>query len=55
VPHAAHVLSVSQRPLAVQAFAEQAPVAAWKTKPSWGLVASADHTINPDTALSGPE
>ncbi|MDQ0604903.1 pimeloyl-ACP methyl ester carboxylesterase [Streptomyces canus] len=52
-PRLAHVLAVSQRPLAAQAFAEQAPVAAWKTKPSWGLVASADRTINPDVERYG--
>jgi len=23
-------------------------LAAWKTKPAWGIVSSADHTINPD-------
>ncbi|SHH78430.1 alpha/beta fold hydrolase [Streptomyces sp. 3214.6] len=52
-PRLASVLAVSQRPLAAQAFAAQAPVAAWKTKPSWGLVASADHTINPDVERYG--
>ncbi|MET7354672.1 alpha/beta fold hydrolase [Streptomyces mirabilis] len=52
-PRLASVLAVSQRPLAAAAFAEKAPVAAWKTKPSWGLVASADHTINPDVERYG--
>ncbi|MFD7014122.1 alpha/beta fold hydrolase [Streptomyces sp. NPDC059928] len=52
-PRLASVLAVSQRPLAAQAFAEKAPVAAWKTKPSWGLVASADRTINPDVERFG--
>ncbi|MFE0380614.1 alpha/beta hydrolase, partial [Streptomyces inhibens] len=52
-PRLAAVLAVSQRPLAAQAFAEKAPKAAWKTKPSWGLVASADHTINPDVERHG--
>jgi pimeloyl-ACP methyl ester carboxylesterase len=49
----AEVLAVSQRPLAAQAFADAAPAAAWKTKPSWGLVASSDHTINPDVERYG--
>ncbi|MFI6340192.1 alpha/beta fold hydrolase [Streptomyces sp. NPDC050535] len=49
----AEVLAVSQRPLAAQAFADAAPAAAWKTKPSWGLVSSADHTINPDVERFG--
>ncbi|MFF4717405.1 alpha/beta fold hydrolase [Streptomyces eurythermus] len=52
-PRLAEVLAVSQRPLAAQAFADAAPAAAWKTKPSWGLVATADHTINPDVERYG--
>jgi pimeloyl-ACP methyl ester carboxylesterase len=52
-PRLASVLAVSQRPLAAQAFAEPAPAAAWKTKPSWGLVASSDRTINPDVERYG--
>ncbi|MEU2441781.1 alpha/beta fold hydrolase [Streptomyces rubradiris] len=52
-PRLAEVLAVSQRPLAAQAFADPAPAAAWETKPSWGLVASADHTINPDVVRYG--
>ncbi len=47
------VLAVSQRPLAAVAFSEAAPVAAWKTKPAWGIVSSADHTINPDVERFG--
>lgn len=47
------VLAVSQRPLAGLAFEEPAPVAAWQTKPSWGLVAAADQTINPDVERFG--
>ena len=49
----AEVLAVSQRPLAALAFSENAPVAAWKTKPGWGIVSSADHTINPDVERFG--
>ncbi|MEW2288072.1 alpha/beta hydrolase [Streptomyces sp. NPDC047841] len=52
-PRLASALAVSQRPLAARAFTEAAPAAAWKTKPSWGLVASADHTINPDVERYG--
>nr|WP_296769216.1 alpha/beta hydrolase [Rhodococcus sp. (in: high G+C Gram-positive bacteria)] len=51
----AEVLAVSQRPLAALAFSETAPVAAWKTKPGWGIVSSADHTINPDVERFGYE
>jgi Zinc-binding dehydrogenase len=49
----AGVLAVSQRPLAGVAFGEPASAAAWKTKPSWGSIASADHTINPDVKRFG--
>jgi pimeloyl-ACP methyl ester carboxylesterase len=52
-PGLAAVLAVSQRPLAAQAFADAAPAAAWRTKPSWGLVSSSDHTINPDVERYG--
>lgn len=47
------VLAVSQRPLAALAFGEQAPVAAWKTTPAWGIVSAADRTINPDVERFG--
>jgi pimeloyl-ACP methyl ester carboxylesterase len=51
----AEVLAVSQRPLAAAAFAEPASAAAWKTRPSWGSVSSADHTINPDLERFGDQ
>ncbi|MFJ8933065.1 alpha/beta fold hydrolase [Streptomyces sp. NPDC102364] len=54
-PRLASVLAVSQRPLAAQAFTEAAPAAAWKSKPSWGLVSSSDRTINPDVERFGYE
>ncbi len=49
----AEVLAVSQRPLAALAFGEAAPVAAWKSKPGWGIVSAADRTINPDVERFG--
>ncbi|MEU3461946.1 alpha/beta hydrolase [Streptomyces sp. NPDC006733] len=52
-PELTAVLAVSQRPLAAQAFADAAPAAAWKTTPSWGLIAADDHTINPDVERFG--
>jgi pimeloyl-ACP methyl ester carboxylesterase len=52
-PGLARVLAISQRPLAAAAFSEPAPVAAWKTKPAWGIVSSSDHTINPDVERFG--
>lgn len=47
------VLAVSQRPLGAAAFVETAPVAAWRSKPSWAVVASDDHAINPDVQRHG--
>jgi len=43
------VLSAVQRPISVQCIQEKAPVPAWKTKPSWFLVAEEDRMINPKT------
>nr|WP_256980200.1 alpha/beta hydrolase [Rhodococcus sp. 15-1154-1] len=54
-PETAEVLAVSQRPLAAAAFGEAAPVAAWKTKPGWGIVSSNDRTNNPDVERFGYE
>jgi pimeloyl-ACP methyl ester carboxylesterase len=38
-----------QRPLSVPCIQEQAPKPAWKSKPSWFLVAEEDRMINPKT------
>lgn len=54
-PAAAQVLAVSQRPLASVVFEEVAPESAWTSKPSWGIVSSADRTINPDVERFGYE
>jgi pimeloyl-ACP methyl ester carboxylesterase len=40
--------SRSQIPTAVGVFTTPMTVAAWKTKPSWAIVAEADRIINPD-------
>ncbi|MFD5536500.1 alpha/beta fold hydrolase [Streptomyces sp. NPDC127079] len=47
------VLAVAQRPLAAAAFEETASAAAWKTKPSWALIAGADTAINPEVERFG--
>ncbi|MFI9244792.1 alpha/beta fold hydrolase [Streptomyces sp. NPDC053086] len=47
------VLAATQRPLAAAAFEEPASAAAWKTKPSWALVAGADNAINPEVERFG--
>ncbi|GLX22700.1 alpha/beta hydrolase [Streptomyces lavendulae] len=49
----AAALAAAQRPLATAAFTEPASAAAWRTKPSWALVAGADRTIDPDLQRSG--
>ncbi|MFH8490995.1 alpha/beta fold hydrolase [Streptomyces longisporoflavus] len=51
----ARVLAAAQRPLAAAAFEERASAAAWKTKPSWALIAGADQAINPDVERFGAE
>jgi pimeloyl-ACP methyl ester carboxylesterase len=38
-----------QRPIAVQCIQEAAPKPAWKSKPSWFLIAEEDRMINPKT------
>jgi pimeloyl-ACP methyl ester carboxylesterase len=48
-------LAIAQRPLAASAFEEPAPAAAWKTTRSFGLVPTADTTINPDVHRFGYE
>ncbi|MER5219984.1 alpha/beta fold hydrolase [Streptomyces flaveus] len=47
------VLAAAQRPLAAAVFEETAAAAAWKTKPSWALVADADQAINPEVERFG--
>ncbi|CAL9283369.1 alpha/beta fold hydrolase [Streptomyces sp. SudanB182_2057] len=51
----AHVLASTQRPLCTGAFGETAAVAAWKSKPSWVLIAGADLAINPEAERFGAE
>ena len=43
------ILDAVQRPIAVKCIQEKAPVPAWKTKPSWFLLAEEDRMISPDT------
>ncbi|MDT0570787.1 alpha/beta hydrolase [Streptomyces sp. DSM 3412] len=47
------ILALSQRPLAASVFTETARTAAWRTKPSWAVVAEADQAINPDVQRFG--
>ncbi|MFI6877050.1 alpha/beta fold hydrolase [Streptomyces sp. NPDC050400] len=54
-PSVAKVLAVTQRPLAATAFTEPASAAAWRTRPSWALVAGADRAISPDVERFGAQ
>ncbi len=44
---------MAQRPLGAAAFEETASAAAWRTKPSWALIAGADRAINPEVERFG--
>jgi len=45
----ARIAAAVQRPIAVKCIQEPAPKPAWKTKPTWYLVAEEDRMINPKT------
>jgi pimeloyl-ACP methyl ester carboxylesterase len=49
------IMAAVQRPLAVKCIQEKSPAPAWKTKPSWFLIAEEDRMISRDTQrfLSG--
>lgn len=44
----ARFMAISQVPISTEAFTAKATVAAWSTKPSYGVVARQDRMINPD-------
>jgi pimeloyl-ACP methyl ester carboxylesterase len=44
-----NIMGAVQRPIALACIQESAPVPAWKTKPSWFLLAEEDRMINPKT------
>jgi hypothetical protein len=41
-------MAVSQVPISTDAFTHKVTAPAWKTKPTWYMVATADRSINPD-------
>jgi pimeloyl-ACP methyl ester carboxylesterase len=43
------ILEAVQRPIGMKCIQEKAPVPAWKTKPSWFLLAEEDRMIAPET------
>jgi len=42
------VMAATQKPIAAAIFGEPMTAAAWKTIPSWYIVSTQDHAINPD-------
>jgi pimeloyl-ACP methyl ester carboxylesterase len=48
-PDQTTILEAVQRPIAMKCIQEKAPVPAWKTKPSWFLLAEQDRMIAPET------
>src|SRR6204780_4470036 len=47
-PAESHYMAISQVPISTDAFTHKVTRAAWKTKPTWYMVATADRSINPD-------
>ena len=45
---ASRLVGATQGAPAANIFAHDAPGVAWKTKPSWYIVGTKDHTVNPD-------
>ena len=46
-PAVSHFMAISQVPISTDAFTHKVTNPAWKTKPTWYMVASADRSINP--------
>jgi pimeloyl-ACP methyl ester carboxylesterase len=47
-PEKAWFMAISQVPISTDAFTHKVTKPAWKTKPTWYMVASADRSINPE-------
>ena len=47
-PAESHYMAILQVPISTDSFTHKVTSAAWKTKPTWYMVASADRSINPD-------
>jgi pimeloyl-ACP methyl ester carboxylesterase len=48
-PGQTSIIAAVQRPIALKCIQERAPAPAWKTKPSWFLLAEEDRMISPKT------
>ncbi len=47
-PSVSHFMAQSQVPISTDSFTHKVTSPAWKTKPTWYMVATADRSINPD-------
>src|SRR6202166_1831394 len=47
-PAESHYMAISQVPISTDSFAHKVTRPAWKTKPTWYMVSTADRSINPD-------
>ena len=47
-PAVSHFMAVSQVPISTDSFTHKVTSPAWKNKPTWYMVATADRSINPD-------
>jgi pimeloyl-ACP methyl ester carboxylesterase len=47
-PAVSHFMAVSQVPISTDSFTHKVRSPAWKIKPTWYMVATADRSINPD-------
>jgi pimeloyl-ACP methyl ester carboxylesterase len=47
-PEKAWFMAISQVPISGEAFTHKVSKPAWKTKPTWYMVAAKDRSINPD-------
>jgi pimeloyl-ACP methyl ester carboxylesterase len=47
-PEKAWFMSISQVPISTDSFTHKVTTPAWKTKPTWYMVAGADRSINPE-------
>jgi pimeloyl-ACP methyl ester carboxylesterase len=47
-PAVSHFMAISQVPISTDSFTHMVTSPAWKTKPTWYMVATADRSINPD-------
>src|SRR6201988_241211 len=47
-PEVSHYMAQSQVPISTDSFTHKVTTRAWRTKPTWYMVATADRSINPD-------